>query len=160
MNKLLTTGALATVFVAVAAGGPHAQTRPVWPHGGQPPRHLSGGDRYLGEDQVQHILRGAGYSDVVGLERDGDVFKAKGAKRYGETVEGLRVDAATGEVRDQKRLSEGQVASLLRDRGYSDVGDVKRDGDAVTARAKRDGAELRLRVDTRTGVVMPQRASG
>ena len=70
------------------------------------------------------------------------------------------VQADTGEVRDQKRLSEGQVASLLRDRGYSDVGDVKRDGDAVTARAKRDGAELRLRVDTRTGVVMPQQASG
>lgn len=160
LTKGLTTGALAAVFVVLAGGEAQAQTRPVWPHGGQPPRHLSGADQALGEDQVQHVLRSEGYSDVVGLERDGGVFKVKEAKRYGEKVENLRVDAITGEVRDQKRLSEDQVKYLLRDRGYSDVADVTRDGDAITARAKRDGAELRLRVDTRTGVVMPRQASG
>ena len=83
-----------------------------------------------------------------------------GCRRVGrEEVENLRVDASTGQVRDEKRLSEDQVKNLLRERGYSDVSDVKRDGNTVTAKAKQNDHEIRVRVDAQTGTVTQQRAS-
>ncbi|WP_372624857.1 hypothetical protein [Falsiroseomonas sp.] len=81
------------------------------------------------------------------------------AKRYGQDVEDLRIDARTGQVRDGKRLSEDQARNLLRDQGYSDVSDVSRDGDTITAKAKQGDREARLRIDANTGAVSRQQAS-
>ncbi len=113
----------------------------------------------MSEDAVGAALRARGYSDIKGLERDGDTFRVKEAKRYGEDVENLRIDARTGQVRDEKRLSEDQARNLLRDQGYSDVSDVSRDGNTITAKAKRNDREVRLRIDANTGVVSQQQAS-
>ncbi|WP_372624728.1 hypothetical protein [Falsiroseomonas sp.] len=110
----------------------------------------------MGEEQIRTVLRARGYSDIEGLARDGDQFKVEEAKRYGETVEDLRIDARTGQVPDEKRLSEDQARNLLRDQGYSDVSDVSRDGDTITAKAKQGEREARLRIDANTGVVSRQ----
>ena len=113
----------------------------------------------MSEEQVRTALRGRGYSDIEGLERDGDNFKIREAKRFGEEVKDLRVDARTGQVRDEGRLSEDQAKNLLRDRGYRDVSDVSRDGDIIRAKAKQGDREVRLRIDARTGTVTQQQAS-
>jgi hypothetical protein len=42
---------------------------------------------------------------------------------------------------------------MLRQRGYSEIEDIERDGDRFTARAKRGGEQVRLQVDARTGIV-------
>lgn len=113
----------------------------------------------MSEDQIRSALQARGYSEIDGLQRDGDTFKVKEAKRYGKEVENLRIDASTGQVRDESRLGEDQARNLLRDRGYSDVSDVKRDGDTISAKAKQNDREVRLRVDARTGTVTQQQAS-
>ncbi len=113
----------------------------------------------MSEEQIRTALRVRGYSDIEGLERDGDNFKVEEAKRYGETVEDLRIDARTGQVRDEKRLTEDQARNLLRDRGYSDISGVSRDDDTITAKAKQGDRELNLRIDARTGTVTQQQAS-
>jgi hypothetical protein len=111
------------------------------------------------EDQIRNALRARGYSEVSGMERDGDSFRIREAERYGEKVENLRVDARSGQVRDEQRLSEDQARRMLRDQGYSDISDVSRDGNTITAKAKRGDREVRLRIDANTGVVSQQQAS-
>jgi|GEM_PF-5181910 len=113
----------------------------------------------MSEEQIRNVLRTRGYSDISGLERDGDAFRVNEAQRYGEKVENLRIDASTGQVRDEKRLSEDQARRMLRDQGYSDISDVSRDGNNITAKAKRGDREVRLRIDANTGVVSQQQAS-
>ncbi len=108
------------------------------------------------EEQIRNMLKTRGYSDLSGIERDGDSFKVSEAKRYGKSVENLRVNARTGMIRDDPQLTEDQAKKLLGERGYSDVSDVKRDGDIITGKAKRDGQAVQLRIDTRTGLVTPQ----
>jgi uncharacterized membrane protein YkoI len=113
----------------------------------------------MNEEQIRSALRARGYSDIQGLERDGDNFKISQAKRYGSEVKDLRVDARTGQVRDEGRLSEDQAKNMLRDRGYSDVSDVSRDGDTIRAKAKQGDREVNLRIDARTGTVTQQSGS-
>lgn len=110
----------------------------------------------MSEDQIRSVLQARGYSDLSGIERDGEHFKVGNAKRYGRDVEDLRVNARTGQVRDEARLNESQVRKLLEDRGYSEISDVERDDDNFTAKAKRDDREVNLRVNAETGVVMPR----
>lgn len=50
-------------------------------------------------------------------------------------------------------MNEQQVRDMLRQRGYSEIEDIERDGDRFTARAKRGGEQVRLQVDARTGIV-------
>jgi uncharacterized membrane protein YkoI len=119
----------------------------------------AGATAHMSEDQIRTTMKARGYTDIEDLKRDGDTFKVGEAKRYGEDVEDLRVDASTGMVRDEKRLSEDQAKELLRDRGYSDVDDVERDGDTITAKAKRNDNEVRVRIDARSGTVTQQQAS-
>jgi hypothetical protein len=110
----------------------------------------------MNEEQIRSALQARGYSDISGLERDGDHFRINEAQRYGEKVEDLRVDARTGQVRDEERLSEDQARKLLQDRGYSEVSDVSRDGDTIRAKAKQGDREVNLRVDARSGVLTQQ----
>jgi len=111
----------------------------------------------LNEDAVKASLRTQGYSDLRDFERDGDTYKAKG-KRYGEDVD-LEINAKTAEVKDPKRLNEDQVENMLEQRGYQDVKDVKRDGDSVKAKAKRQGKNLELEIDAQSGAIKSERQS-
>lgn len=107
--------------------------------------------------QIETVLRARGYSDIEGLERDGDVFRIRSAKRYGEPVGELSVDAVSGQVRDEE-LSEGQARTMLRGRGFSEVSEVRREGDTILARGRRAGSEVEVRIDARTGAVMQRPA--
>ncbi|MDJ0387455.1 hypothetical protein QMO56_04965 [Roseomonas sp. E05] len=113
----------------------------------------------MSKDQVRNALHARGYSDISGLEREGDSFKLDEARRFGAEVEDLRVDASTGKVRDEKRLSEDQARNLLKQRGYSDVSEVKREGDTISAKARRNDRQVQLRIDARSGDVTQQQAS-
>ncbi|MBP0443318.1 hypothetical protein J8J14_00880 [Roseomonas sp. SSH11] len=113
----------------------------------------------MGEGQVRSALNARGYSDISGLKREGDTFRVSSAKRYGEEVKDLRVDARTGQVRDEQRLNEDQARNLIRANGYENVRDVRRDGDTIRAKAKQGDREVDLRVDARNATVTRQQAS-
>jgi hypothetical protein len=107
----------------------------------------------LTPDQLATVLRARGVTDLDGVEREGDTFRIARAMRYGERVENLRIDAATGLPREQPPLTEGQARELLRARGYGEVTEIGRDGDSIRLRAVREGTPSELTVDARTGAV-------
>ena len=173
MMKLASTTALAGAITLRLSGLALAQApqpgvsqgQPAMQHGSQQssqPGAQQGRAAQAGvmsEDAMRTALRVRGYSDLNDIERDGDTFKVGSAKRYGEDVSDLRVNARTGQVRDESRLSEDQAKNLLDQRGYSDVSDVNRDGDTIRAKAKQGDREVNLRIDARSGVVTQQQAS-
>lgn len=107
----------------------------------------------MSEDSIRSMLRTRGYSDISGMSRDGDHFRISEAKRYGEEAKNIRVDARTGQIQNQQNLSESQVKELLKERGYSDVSDVRKDGNAFTAKAKQGDRSTNVRVDAQQGTV-------
>jgi len=108
---------------------------------------------WLTPDQVRIVLQARGYSDVEGLERQGSDYVVRQAKRYGAPVRDLRLDALTGQPREAPPLTEEQARTLLRDRGFTEVTEVGRDGDVIRLRALREGAPTELSIDARTGTV-------
>jgi hypothetical protein len=108
---------------------------------------------WLTPDQVRIVLQARGYSEVEGLERQGGDYLVRKAKRYGAPVQDLRLDALTGQPRDAPPLTEEQARTLLRDRGFTEVTEVGRDGDVIRLRALREGAPTELSIDARTGTV-------
>jgi len=108
---------------------------------------------FLTGDQVTTILRARGYTDVSGVVQEGDTFRIPEATRYGAKVQNLRIDALTGQPREQPMLTQAQAIALLRDRGYAEVSEVSREGDLIRLRGVRDGTPVELRVDARTGAV-------
>lgn len=108
---------------------------------------------YLTTDQVATVLRARGYSELSAVELEGETFRIPEAMRYGEKVENLRIDALTGQPIDEPELTESQAGALLRERGYSEVTELGREGNILTLRAVRDGTPMELRVDARTGSV-------
>ena len=107
-------------------------------------------------DQLRIVLQARGYSDLAAMEREGDTVRVADAKRYGEPVGPLRLDAKTGQVRDERPLTEAQARALLRDRGFSEVREAGRDGDTILATAQQAGRTVGLRVDARSGAVSPR----
>ena len=104
-------------------------------------------------DQIRIVLRARGYSDLGRMEREGDTVLIPDAKRYGEATGPLRLDAKTGRVLDEQPLSEAQAQALLRERGFSEVRRVGRDGDIILATAEQGGSRVDLKVDARSGAV-------
>ncbi|SDB29997.1 hypothetical protein [Belnapia rosea] len=108
---------------------------------------------FLTPDQLATVLRARGFSDLEGVEREDDTFRIARAMRYGERVENLRIDAATGLPREQPPLTENQARELLRARGFNEVTELGREGDAIRLRGVREGTPSELTVDARTGAV-------
>jgi hypothetical protein len=108
---------------------------------------------WLTPDQVRIVLQARGITDIEGLERQGNEFVIREAKRYGQPVRDLRLDAVTGQARETPMLTEAQAREMLRDRGYSDVTEIGRDGDTIRLRAVREGTPTEISVDARTGAV-------
>ena len=124
---------------------------------GQGPAAGPGMDRLepgqLIAEQIRIVLGARGYSELGRMERDGDTVLIPDAKRYGESTGPLRLDAKTGQVQDEKPLTESQARVLLRDRGFSEVRDAGREGDVILATAQRGGSRVDLKVDARSGTV-------
>ncbi len=108
---------------------------------------------WLTPDQVRIVLQARGFTDIEGLERQGDEFVIREAKRYGQPVRDLRLDAVTGQPREVPLLTEAQAREMLRDRGYAEVTEIGRDGDTIRLRAVREGAATEINIDARTGAV-------
>ena len=109
---------------------------------------------WLTADQVRTVLRARGYTELGGLAREGDTYKVTDAIRYGEKVPELRIDALTGQPREAPPLTENQARSLLRERGYSGVEEIGREGDVIRLRARQGSTPVELRVNAVTGAVM------
>ena len=108
--------------------------------------------------QIETVLRARGYDRLEGLAReDSGHYRLEGAMRFGERVGPLRIEAMTGQVLDEPPLTEAQLRALLRARGYEEVPEIRPAGPAVFVRARREGTEVALRVDPRSGVVRPWR---
>lgn len=106
--------------------------------------------------QIETVLRARGYEALEGLEREGEeTMRIASARRFGESVGPLLVDGVSGEVLQAPPLTEAQAQRLLRDRGYSEVREIRREGEALRARALREGNEVTLRIDAQSGVVRP-----
>lgn len=129
MIKLLSTTALAGVLalglpqIAGATTGSQQST------GGQPSTVQQGGTQGAGSQ-----LQGQGTSAMGG-----------------QTGAASATPAATGA--QMGRMSDDEVRNMLRGRGYSDVSDIRREGDTIRAKAKQNDREVNLRIDTRSGEV-------
>lgn len=174
MTKFLNSAAIATVLffgaqgavfaqgvnpaqTGSAAGGQQAQA--TQPMSGQPAaggQQMGGELPAMSEQQVRTALEARGYTEIEGLERSDDTFRVSEAKRYGETVEDLRIDARTGLVQDEDRLNTDQARTMLKERGFSEVSDIERDGDTITASAEQGGNAVKLRIDAQSGLVTQQ----
>jgi hypothetical protein len=108
---------------------------------------------WLTPDQVRVVLQARGYSDIEGVERQGDEYVIRQARRYGQPVQGLKLDAVTGQPREAPPLTEAQAREMLRDRGFTEVTEIGRDGDVIHLRALREGTPTELSIDARTGTV-------
>jgi hypothetical protein len=106
------------------------------------------------QPQMEILLRARGYERLEGVERgEGDRFRIAAAERFGVRVGPLLFDALDGQLIDEPPLTESQVQGLLRARGYVEVTQLVRDGDAIEARARREGVPFLLRIDAQTGAV-------
>ena len=122
------------------------------PAQGTPPQKAD--PAWLTVDQVRTVLRARGYNEIGEVEREGDTYKVSDATRYGEKVPELRIDALTGAPRDAPMLTEGQARILLQERGYTDVEEAGREGEAIHLRARQGDTPVELRVNARTGAVI------
>jgi hypothetical protein len=151
MRNTIAAACLCSALVGVVAG------RDAAAQGSEAAVGRSGMDRLepgqLIADQIRIVLGARGYSDLGPMERVGDTVLIPEAKRYGEATGPLRLDAKTGQVRDEKPLTEAQAQALLRDRGFSAARDTGREGDLILATAQRGGSRLDLKVDARSGAV-------
>lgn len=160
MKNILSTTAIAAALLLGGHGFASAQGS----NSGQPGNARGGMQAQAGqmgttaslmsEDQLKSRLRERGYTEIEDVRRDGQMFRISQARRFGETVNNLRVDASTGQVRNEDRLSEDQVGNMLEERGYYDVEDIERDGYTYTADAKQ---RVRLRVDGQSGTISRER---
>jgi len=106
--------------------------------------------------QLETVLRARGYDALEGVAREeGEHIRIARARRFGEVVGPLVVNGVTGEVLEAPALTDAQVQRLLRQRGYAEVREIRREGGTLRVRALREGAEVTLGIDPRTGVVRP-----
>jgi Peptidase propeptide and YPEB domain len=63
--------------------------------------------------------------------------------------------AAIG-IADAQDLTAAQVKSKLEAAGYTDVQNVKKEGNHFDATAMKDGKQMRLDVDAKTGAIKPE----
>ncbi len=52
-----------------------------------------------------------------------------------------------------QKIPEAEVVAALEQHGFTDVRDVKQQGDKITAKAKKDGKQQAIEIDTRTGMM-------
>ncbi|MBU8542064.1 MULTISPECIES: PepSY domain-containing protein [Roseomonadaceae] len=150
MKRLLSTTALAAALTFGSFGLAAAQST------GQPGQAGQAGMRSaMSEEQLKDRLRERGYTEIEDVRREGSIFRISQARRYGETVDNLRVDATSGRVQNEDRLSEDQIENMLEERGYYDIENIERDGFTYTAEAKQ---RVDLRIDGQSGSISRERA--
>jgi len=107
----------------------------------------------LDEARIREELRTRGYTDLEGMARDGEGFRVREARRWGERVENLAVDAATGDVTNAQPMDERQIRAMLRTIGWSNLRDYRSEGRYVSVRGERNGRDQELRIDPRVGIL-------
>ncbi|HEX7067033.1 MAG TPA: hypothetical protein VF295_02440 [Candidatus Limnocylindria bacterium] len=118
-------------------------------------------------DEVHDKLHEVGYNRVYNIRRDGDVYLARGEQR-GRAYD-IKVDAMTGRIMSSDpatqstatrsgapsgMMTQQQIRDELNRQGYSNVTNLRRNGNAYMAQAMREGQTYDLRVDARSGRVV------
>ncbi|MFN4090052.1 MAG: hypothetical protein ACK4QW_13570 [Alphaproteobacteria bacterium] len=103
----------------------------------------------LNEQTVRSALQQHGFTEVSEVKVR---FEAKGTKD-GNTYE------IRGKMSDKPAqragMSDDEVRSKLESEGYSDVGDLKREGQRVSTTAEKDGQKVKLHADLASGLMSP-----
>jgi hypothetical protein len=74
----------------------------------------------------------------------------------GATTPGQPGAAGGGAMGQQAgQMDESQIRDLLRERGYTNVTEVEREGQNFTAKARQGDREVNLRIDPQTRTVTP-----
>lgn len=142
------TGTTSQPYTTGAAGTSSTMTTPGTTAATQVQTHMT-------KSEVESALKAEGYSDITNVKESDGHYTAN-AKRYGQEEHNLKIDASTGKVMDQQALNGKQVKNLLKDQGYSDISNVKHNGNEFTASAKKNGSEHNVTVDAQSGMVSPQ----
>ena len=112
------------------------------------------------EDVVKQKLTGAGYTAVRELEYEGGLWEAEVTRADGSRGD-VHVEAARGEIYDGKSgrptLDSTAIRAKLDSLGFTDVGDLEREGAIWEAEAKAaDGSRVDLRISGYDGHVIHQ----
>jgi uncharacterized membrane protein YkoI len=123
-------------------------------------------------DEVHTKLHDVGYQRVYNIRQQDGAYLARG-EREGRAYD-IRVDADTGRIISSNDvgaapphrtrsgeassgsaggISDQQVRDALRQEGYGQVSDLRREGGEYIARAERNGQSYVVHVDARTGRV-------
>lgn len=159
-NTLETTGFVTMLAIAAPAFAFAQGATPVTPGAGtdsQQTTQSQGTTQHMSESAVKSVLQEQGYQNISDLKQSGNNYTAN-ATRYGKEVKDIKIDAMTGRVENQKKLSEHQVKNMLKNKGYTDISDVEHNGHEFTAKAKQNGNEMKLKIDDHTGMIMPEQA--
>lgn len=130
------------------------------------------------EQQIRDRLQQAGYDQVSSVRREGDAYRAQA--QWANRSYDVRLDAQTGRimsstpVRSQSGsgagqsgqmgtgaagagaggMDEAQVRTALLNEGYSQISNLRREGDVYAARAVRNTQTFNLRVDAQNGRIV------
>jgi predicted small secreted protein len=144
----------------------------------------------VSEQQVRNSLRQAGYSQVNSVQRQGDAYQAQARwgntvydvrvdARTGRVISSNQSSAAqsgqgsgattapgsqsgTGMPTGTQSgaMSEGQIRNALQSEGYSQISNLRREGDAFVAQAQRNGQNMMVRVDAQSGRILQATPAG
>lgn len=121
-------------------------------------------------DQVHTKLHNDGYQRVYNIRQQGGVYLARG-EREGRAYD-IRVDAATGRIISSEEVGratpsgarsgsagpgsvdEQRVRTTLRQEGYDQVSDLRREDGTYVVRAQHTGEPYTVRIDAQTGRII------
>lgn len=124
----MTSLALASAITLSLGGGAMAQAT-----GASPPHAPAPNSRVLEKEAAPEPVE-RGTRDSVDAPRD--MTNPQRAPATGETV-----------------ASEARIRSMLEKQGYANVQNIRREGDAYTATATKDGAGVNIRIDPQLGQI-------
>ena len=108
----------------------------------------------MGEPEIKSILRDEGYSNFHDVSQKNGAYTIKSAKLYGTEVHNLVVDAQTAQVENPQPINEDQAKNLLKDKGFSNVKHVNKNGDTITAEATMNGHQEQVKIYRQTATMV------
>ncbi len=104
-----------------------------------------GGTPVMASEIVRTELRRRGFSDIGDWRLENGAYTGT-ADWYGEEVD-LRVNARTGDVLQPSSMQPSQARRMLRSQGFTEIRNLRREGDVIRADASRDGVRYRIELD-------------
>ena len=147
MRSLFLTGAALLLTIGVASAQTSSGST-----GSMSNNSNRGASGQMSKSQIETSLKAEGYKNIKNWKQKNGDYTAD-AKRYGKDEDNLKISRQTGMVENQHKLTHGQVKDMLKDQGYSDVDNIKTNGNTITTKAKKNGHDHKLSIDAKTGMI-------